>query len=224
MAANFEIRRSVYGPALDDPNSPSYTMRESVATVMAGSGGNAFNWTDGRQAIENNIAFPVNERGILGDTHDETNYPFFPLKASKASVEVWFRCYFGGTSFSAVTNIRLICSRLGLEGYGTGAYLNGRVADQYPTGDPSLVGGVNPFGGAGPLWLKPDHPGHTPSVKSIMQQSGSFDQGYLSLSPGTANGPGSPYSRYAVLQLVTGSEPTPGEGGRSEFSITYDES
>jgi len=226
MAASFEFRRSTYDVTLDSAGAPLYTTRE-VVTFIGSSGGNFFNWAGGRPLTlvdnPNLVGYPLQDRGILGDTAEALVFAQYPLLPNQASVEVFLRGYWSGT-FSTVSNVRLLCTALGVDGYGEGAYVNGRVLDQYPTGDSSLVGGLNPFGYAGPLWLKPDHPGNSPSVKAPLQQSQDPQQGFLDLTPGSGVAPGTPYSRYGVLQLVTGPNAAPGEGGRSRFALFYDES
>jgi hypothetical protein len=226
MTASFEFRRSTYDVTLDSAISPTYDVREVISSIGS-SGGNFFNWAAGRPlTVADNPEvgdFPLKERGILGDNPDPATFPEFPLLPNAASVEIYFRGYWSGT-FTLVSNVRLLLTLLDVEGYGEGAYINGRVLNQYPNGNPDLVGGTNPFTYAGPLWLKPDHPGNNPSVKSPMQQSQDPSQGFIDLTPGEGVTPGFPYSRYAVVQLVTGPNAVPGEGGRSSFALYYDES
>jgi len=218
MTATFEFHRSTYNPLLDSFATPLYTPRE-VITSIGSNGGNFFNWANGT-FYTGNTDYPLKERGVVGDNPDPATYSEFPLLVSKASVEVYIRGYWNGVT-GAITNIRFLCTLLNVEGYGDGAYVNGRVVDQYPNGNPDIVGGVNVNTYAGPLIYWPDHPSHDPSVWAPMQQSQDPNQGYLDLTPGYET---TQYSRYAVLQLVTGPNAQPGDGGRSSFTLYYDES
>lgn len=232
MTAVFEFRRSNYDKNLDLTGS-DFPARE-VVTSIGESGGNFFNWTSGQYnaamlAAGTGVA-SVDQPNVDGDVADPTLFPLYPMAESLASVEVYLRGYWSGTGWSNVTGIKLFVPLLDVTGYGTGAWINGRIVDQYPTGDSGLVDGLNPNGHAGPLFLRPDTTFPDPygsGITAIMQQSSNPNQGALDLTPGsgvTPESPASQYSRYAVLQLVTGSNPTPGQGGQSTFKLTYDES
>ena len=231
MPVVFEFHRSIYIP----PNPPAYplstlTPGTELVVPIGETGGNFFNWAGGGKDIDpfdtgaqthNALEAPVE-----GDDASPSNFSSYPLKPDAASVEVWLRAYFGGSGWTTVTNIRLFATSIDMTGYGDGAWLNGRVATQYPVDDVDIVGGAS-FAGAtafgGPHYLQPGTALGPPF--SQMQQSIFSDlSGYLDLTPGDGVTPGSAYSKYAVLQLATGSGPTPGEGGHTDFTISYDES
>jgi len=221
MAASFEWHRSTYDVRMDTPydsENPNYAIRE-VVTSIGSNGGNFFNFNNGSPNTNDDVSgYPYNERGSIGDIVDPMAFPEYPLRTSGASVEVWLRGYWSG-DFGAISNIHFICTLLNMEGYGQGAWINGRVADQYPTGDADLVGGVNNMGQAGPHIYLPST--GTLDLTAPMSQSSDPNVGYLDLTPGYDT---SDYSRYAVLQLCLGANTWPGEGGRSSFAIYYDES
>lgn len=227
MAAQFAFHRSTYNPVLDLTTlHDDFAIRE-VVTPVGSHAGNFFNWTNGVVSTTvttfgNNDNIPLTERPILGDDPDPTKYPLYPLKPNWAAVEVYLRCFFGGTGFTAVTNVKLLMTHADLFSYGTGSYVNGRAVDQYPTGETGLVGGTNPYGSAGPMYVPPGF-GQININPTPMQVSQNPDQGFLDLTAGNSIGANG-YSRYGVLQMVTGSEPVPGDGGTCDFTVYYDES
>lgn len=226
MPALFEFRRSTYKRELDTTGT-DYESREVVTTVGS-TGGNFFNWTKGSFNADSLALYP-DEANVDGDTSDPSKFPLFPLDPNAASVEVYLRGYWGGTDFTTVTSVKFFAPQIDMSGYGQGAWVNARIVDQYPNGDPSLVGGKNPNNNPGPLFLRPDivFPSFPDGVKSILQQSNDPIFGSLDLTPGlgiSQDDEASRHSRYLVLQLVTGSDPTAGEGGQCTFKVTYDES
>lgn len=226
MPATFEFRRSTYDRTLDSSGT-DYASRE-VVTTIGGTGGNFFNWTRGAFNADSLATYP-NSANVDGDNSDPTVFPLHPLLPSAASVEVYLRGWWGGSDWTSISNIRFFAPTIDLSGYGQGAWVNARAVDQYPTGDSSLVGGLNPNDDPGPLFLRPDavFVSYPSGVKSILQQSNDPTLGALDLTPGLLVTPAdedSRYSRYVVLQLVTGASPDAGEGGQCTFKLTYDES
>ncbi|MFT5266620.1 MAG: hypothetical protein ACI88C_000041 [Acidimicrobiales bacterium] len=225
MAAEFSFRRSIYQPWLDTTSSsstPNYEIRETPVNVGQ-HGGNFWNWTGGVLDVEtlysDQSVIPTAMKPVVGDISDPTAFYQHPMRASWASVEIYIRAFFGGSAFYQITNIHMIATRLDLSGYGDGAYVNGRMADNYPTGDPDLAY-VNPDGAAGPVWRPNTAVGSSPAP---MQQSQDPDAGFLDLTPGDGIGVEG-YSRYGILQLNLGENPLPGEGGGCDFALYYDES
>lgn len=225
MASEFSFARSIYQPWLDTTAGSDFEIRETVVNIGQ-HGGNFWNWTGGSLDVvtrfldSGSTVIPTYLKPVIGDTSDQTVFYQHPMRASWASVEIYIRAHFAqGTGFYQVSNIHLIATRLDLSGYGDGAYLNGRMADNYPTGDPDLAY-LNPDGAGGPAWRPNSIVGSAPTP---MTQSQDPDAGHLDLTPGSGvGGPG--YSRYAILQLHTGENPQPGEGGSCDFALYYDES
>jgi hypothetical protein len=229
---DFEFHRSVYLP----PNPPGGPGSPAVGTEfvvpIGKTGGNFINWTSAGTILKLLNGTPEGqtqiydqvEAAVWGDDPNPSNFAIYPHPPDSASVEVWLRGYFGGSGWTQITRVRLYATALDLDGYGSGAFLNGQVKVQYPTGDTTLVGGLNELNLAGPHFQRPSGGSETPTVSPMQQSPVNSSQGYLDLTPGEGATPSQPYSKYAVLQLATGSDPTPGEGGRSEFTLVYDES
>lgn len=232
MPLGFEFHRSTYLPP--NPQSPAngsgFIPGTEFITPVGDASGNFFNWAHGGKDLDpfdtGANTYNVLEAPVSGDDPIASNFSTYPLKPDFASVEVWIRGYFGGTGWTNITNVKLYATSVDLTDYGSGAFLNGRIATQYPLGDEDLVGGTSDFNGvqlAGPHYLQPGI--LQGPILSVMQQSSIGSGGFLDLTPGDGVTPGPlPYSKYAVLQLATGSGPVPGEGGRCTFTMTYDES
>lgn len=231
MTAEFTFRRSNYRPRIDVSagHNQDYPSRE-VITAIGSNGGNFWNYSQGILDLgstyddDGAIISPGTSAGVIGDISDPTAFYQYPIAPSWAACEVYIRAHFAGT-FTSITGVVIIATRLDLNGYGVGAYLNGRVVDVYPNGDPA---NRNLSGYSGPMFVPLSHQTVTDFSNGIspspMNQSQTPDQGFLDLTPGASIGPGDGYSRYAVLQLHTGSDPVPGEGGQIDFSLYYDES
>ena len=232
MPVVFEFHRSIYLP----PNPPSppasatLTPGTEFVVPIGETEGNFFNWAGGgkNQDPFNTGGFVYNplEAPVDGDDPSPSAFAAYPLRPNFASVEVWVRAYFGGTGWTSVTNIRARATSIDLTGYGSGAWLNGRIATQYPIGDLGLVDGFSLAGAqafGGPHYLQPGTALGPPL--SVMQQASLVGtSGSLDITPGDGVTPGSAYSKYLVLQLATGSSPTPGEGGHTDITVSYDES
>jgi hypothetical protein len=221
MPTDFEFRRSTYAPPATAGSGPG----TEVITAIGASGGNFINWTGGFKdtSSEDQFGTPYSnfDAPVIGDDPHPNNFTLYPLKPDLASVEIWFRGFFFGSA-GLITNIRLFLTNKDLEGYGQGAQIHGRISDQFPVGDTALVGGVNAAGEAGPNFRAPGAAGGE-SPSPLEQNQFQNASGFLDLTPGDG-ATDQTYSRYAVLQLETGSSAKPGEGGRSDFRLRYDES
>jgi len=240
MPVVFEWRRSTYVPP-DPPQNgvaPHVPGTEQITSVGE-TGGNFFNWSKGAKNLD-----PFNtganthdlfEAPVDGDDWNAANFSVHQLVPDAASVEVWIRPYFGGSGWTAITDLRFYMTSRDLTGYGAGAWVNCRVATQYPLGDADLVGGVSDYGTlypdglAGPHTLQPGFDSGSGAIigppLSVMEQAAlGGNSNYFNLTPGEGVTPGIAYGKYAVLQLATGSEPLPGEGGRQTFTLSYKES
>lgn len=128
------------------------------------------------------------------DSATPSDYSSNPITAGNNSMEVYLRGHFTGT-FNQISNMLFWNSVQSLTGYGSGASIKASIQSTYST------------------------PTTTPNGDSAVPTS----QGSaLAVTPSTISSPG--YSDFIRLQLATGANASPGDGGSNEFSFRYSES